>query len=211
MGGRGAYSSGGDGLPSKFRSVLGRKGKPREIDAVLGTANKPRYNDDIAYRINCQRCVWAYELQRRGYKVQARGNDGAGGSFNSSRVFEDLKWDDVKWYKGKGNGVLSLPKSAGGNAKQRNQIVKNIEQKMTEWGEGSRAIVGVGWQKTPQGHVFNVENIGGKAYIVDAQVGKKLPLRDYINKARVLGVQIARTDNLRKPNYDMLKQAVKPL
>lgn len=43
MGGRGAYSSGGDGLPAKFRSALGRKGKQREIDTVLDTANKPRY------------------------------------------------------------------------------------------------------------------------------------------------------------------------
>lgn len=40
MGGRGASSSGGDGLPAKFRSALGRKGKPRDIGTVLDTANQ---------------------------------------------------------------------------------------------------------------------------------------------------------------------------
>lgn len=213
MGGRGASSSGGDGLPAKFRSVLGRKGTPRSVGTALKTAN-PKYNEDRAYRINCQRCIWAYELQRRGYKVQARGNPGD--DFNHwdnkdgfSHVFEDAEFKPVHWWaEGR---TPSLPMSKSGTKAQRMQVARNIEKQMREWGEGSRAAVTVGWQRSKSGHAFSIENIGGKVYIVDAQPGKKMPLMDYIDRANLMQTFICRTDNLSKPNYKALKKAVKPI
>lgn len=213
MGGRGASSSGSDGLPAKFRDVLGRKSSPRSAEVALKTAN-PKFNEDRAYRINCQRCIWAYEMQRRGYKVQARGNHGD--DFNHwdnkqgfSHVFEDAKFEPVGWWAE--GSVPTLPKSKGGTVTQRRQVARNIEKKMKEWGEGSRAAVCVGWRDAETGHAFSVENIGGKVYIVDAQPGKKMPLMDYIDRASLRSTYICRTDNLKKPNYEAMKKAVKPI
>lgn len=211
MGGRGAYSSGGDGLPAKFRDVLGRKGTPRDVGTALKTAN-PKFNDDKAYRINCQRCVWAYELQRRGYKVQARGNHHFGDEFNRNgyrEVFDDAKWEPVKWTSDK--EIPTIPKRGYGSLAQKRQVSRNIEEKMSKWGEGSRAAVVLRWAGTKNDHAFSVENIGWKAYVVDSQIGKKTSLMDYIGQASAFSVSICRTDSLKKPNYERMKQAVKPI
>lgn len=200
MGGRGASSSGGDGLPAKFRSALGRKGKPRGIGTVLDTANKPRYPHIYAYRINCQRCIYAYEMQRRGYKVQALGNwtHGADGFSNSvtggyRHVFEGQTWERVP-----------------GARPTRKGAEKFIRSKFDDWGDGARAAVSITWNNSRSGHVFNVEKVNGKVTICEAQSGKKKELSEYLAKGRPSSVQISRLDNLTKPTDNLLK-CVKPL
>lgn len=200
MGGRGASSSGGDGLPAKFRSALGRKGKPIGVATALRTANKPRYYDDIAYRINCQRCIYAYEMQRRGYKVKAQANwsHGADGFARSTtggyrHVFEGQEWEPVP-----------------GARPTREGADKFIRSKMDEWGDGARAAVNLSWSNRRSGHVFNVEKVNGKVMICEAQTGRKKELSEYLNSANPGSIQISRLDNLTKPTDNLLK-CIEPL
>lgn len=50
--------------------VLGGQGTPLSITDALKGAN-PRFAKGTQYAVNCQRCVQAYELRRRGYNVEA--------------------------------------------------------------------------------------------------------------------------------------------
>lgn len=199
MGGRGAYSSGGDGLPAKFRSALVRKGKQREIDTVLNTANKPRYPHDYSYRINCQRCIYAYEMQRRGYKVQALPNDKPNDGFSYSttggfrHVFEGQTWERVP-----------------GARPTRKGAEKFLRSKFDDWGDGARAAVSITWNNSRGGHVFNVEKVNGKVMICEAQSGKKRELSEYLAIGKPSSIQISRLDNLTKPT-DNLRKCIKPL
>jgi len=189
FGGRGASSasSGGGGDP-----VLGKQGKSRTSEEALTNAN-PNYSQGREYRVNCQRCVYAYELQRRGYDVEAQAAtmDGHDPMFQNGRWtigFEGQRWDQ--------------------NLGTRNTMVeKNIVGKMQGWGDGSRAIVYVAW-KRGQAHVFNVENKGGKVSIFEAQSGKKYSLSEYLSLAKPSETMISRVDNL-KPNNGVLQYAVK--
>lgn len=59
-------------LPTNVTEALGEKGAPRSVDTALKTVN-PFYSRAYSeYSENCQRCVVAYEMQRRGYDVEAQ-------------------------------------------------------------------------------------------------------------------------------------------
>lgn len=55
-----------------MQDVLGTQGEPMEPEEAI-QAN-PRYDEGGGYKNNCQRCVPAYELRRRGYDVEALPN-----------------------------------------------------------------------------------------------------------------------------------------
>ena len=74
--------------------------------------------------------------------------------------------------------------------------VKLINEQMKDWGDGSRAVVKVIWKNSRSGHVFNIENKGGKIIAYDAQPGKKIDLSDYMSQSRRGGyTALYRTDN----------------
>ncbi len=187
MGGRGASSSSKGG-----NSIFGKQGKAKTPNEALASTN-PNYNKGTEYQVNCQRCVYAYELQRQGYDVEAlphtmTQNDPMNGMSRWGQGFVGQKWES--------------------NLGTRNTAVEqNIVSKMQQWGDGSRAVVYVAW-KRGRAHVFNIENQGGKVGIFDAQTGKQHKLSDYISNAKPSSTKISRVDNL-KPNANVLQYAVK--
>lgn len=54
-----------------------RKGAPFSIEDAAAIAN-PRFGEGWGYQNNCQRCVQAYELARRGYDVEANAKPRGG-------------------------------------------------------------------------------------------------------------------------------------
>lgn len=170
----GAKSSSKNSITQKF----GKQGKPRTMQQALNDVN-PNYNKGKEYKINCQRCAPTYEMQRRGYDVEAlpyitKGKDKYASQWQ--HTFKNQKWD--------------------GNLGNRNAVVKkNIENKMKGYGDNSRAIVYVEW-KSGSAHVFNVEQIKGKTQAVDAQVGTKINLFDYLKDSKPSRTMISRVDNL---------------
>ena len=183
FGGRGASSSSGG-------SAFGKRGKTKTPEEALASTN-PNYNKGTEYRVNCQRCVYAYELQRQGYDVEAK-----------PRVMNGKDpMDNGTWKNGFENQTWER------NLGTRNTTVeKNIVSKMQGWGDGSRAVAYVEWKKGGA-HVFNVENKGGQVSIFDGQTGKTHKLSDYLSSAKPSSTMISRVDNL-KPNDSVLQYAV---
>ena len=202
MGGRGASSSAINRSASAFqnvdanvKSLLGKQGRPLTPEEALQTTN-PHYNSGAEkWRINCQRVVYAYEAQRRGYQVEAQPNIRKPGD-NMSRygyrnMFEDQTWE--------------------GDLGSRNKTVeRNIESAMREWGDGARAIVKVDWKSGKSAHVFNIEQSGGKTVAYDAQSGKSIKLMDYLQYSKPTKTEISRVDNLNKINSNNWSKAVMP-
>ena len=132
------------------------------------------------YSMNCQRCVVAYELNRRGYKVEA-----------------EATWDkdpypsNNLWTRAFKNGKLE---KVGGRS--TSSVNKRITDKMKKWGNGSRGIVKVAYN-SKEGHVFNVEYKRGKLYYYDAQTGVQYRNKTVFNHVKTQSVEVMRTDNLK--------------
>lgn len=185
MGGRGAYSkSGGAEIPSVMVGM--------DINDAMKNTN-PNFNQGIEYQINCQRCVYAYEMNRRGINCTAKpaiisGTDDYMTNNAWSHTMNGRRWSPV--------GSRSVSKTA-----------KNIEDEMHKYGDGSRAIVCVIWKKGKMGHVFNVENAGGKIIYVDAQKGYRRDINKTLSAAKPTKTLILRIDDL-NPNTVLLDKAI---
>jgi hypothetical protein len=183
--------------PKTLREALGTKGKAKSITDALENAN-PYYSTAYSeYSENCQRCVVAYELRRRGYDVIAQA------TYDGDKWPQNLNIGGVS--NGRWRGAFQHAKTdpvgaSGNNARAETRVISNIQGKMQEYGNGSRAIIRIQYRGRSFGHVFNVENRGGRLYYVDAQVGQRYTNADMKNLMKVAEtnrVTLTRTDNLR--------------
>ena len=194
FGGRGASSAskngGGsgkdpDGLPFK-------RGTEASAEDAVANVNAQNYNTDRAYRVNCQRCIWAYEMQRRGYDVEALPAP------QGDTLCKNGNWMNIAQ-----NGVTREQVAATwGQANSIKTEVANTTNIMSQWGEGSRGIMRVAWSGSNSGHVFNVEYKNGKVFAYDAQTGKiHTSLSSALKGTRRGYTQIVRSDNVKfNPN-----------
>lgn len=205
MGGRGSSSSslsdgpipgGGGGSGARYgqpntpqvppaptiAGQIGAKGAPQSPEKAM-----ERTNPDIRaldamdyedYQSNCQRCVVAYELNRRGYNVEAEA------------TFPNDPYPSGGHWMTAFNGAKSESVGATTTAK----VNKNIEAKMSGWGDGSRAVVRV--RSGSGGHVFNAEYRRGKVSYYDAQVNRRYDPKRVFNHVNKGAVEIVRVDNL---------------
>lgn len=71
---------GGRGGSYSRSSFLGPRGKQKTVDEALAGSN-PHYREGREWQQNCQRCIYAYEMQRRGIVAVStktgRGDDTA--------------------------------------------------------------------------------------------------------------------------------------
>ena len=158
----------------------------REYD--LKATNPKFITGDKRYTNNCQRCVCTYEARRRGYDVTAKPLL----SDNDNIAKMDLKKGLPSVFKNA--DVMKISGFTG------NSVKKNIEKRMSEWGNGSRAIVGVHWKNDGMGHVFIAEQIDGKTLFVDPQ-SNNLDVKKYFKCIKTSIKEsdytyIFRTDNL---------------
>lgn len=191
MGGRGASSTANKVMEKYNNEILGnyigKKGKPLSIDEALKV--NPNYDLDTSYQENCQRVVYAYELARRGYDVKATANIKKDDPFNWQQGFAGQYWE----------------KNLGARV---NKVENNIQNKMNDWGEGSRGILYVVWKGGNSAHVMNIENHNGKVTVYDAQSGRKRNLNTILNNAMPSKTMISRVDNLPRMQKN-LKWAVR--
>lgn len=191
MGGRGGRSGihhGGGSL----RDLLNTQGRVLSPSEAMPLAN-PHYSEDYLYQVNCQRCVWAYEMLRRGYSAEAAQ------AYSSE-------------YEGTVDSIrdmwMSAPNADSRNFMMLNRTTRDVneqykiaEAKLQEWGEGSRAIMANVW-KNGGGHIWNVEYSGGKVHYYDAQIGKEVDIANRNNRSSTLDI-FARVDDLDVPNKVM--------
>lgn len=114
----------------------------------------PHYNDGKKWQKNCQRCVPAYEMRRRGYDVQAKPAilDKTDRVTNNWKdVFENAYWKKIPYDE---------------------DDLHEITKSMSEWGDGARSQIYVKWT-TGMSHVFSAEQIDGKTVFYDPQNPEK--------------------------------------
>lgn len=176
-----------------YKKILGS----HDVDDDVKAAN-PHYSEGLKYQDNCQRCVWAYEMRRRGYDVEALPS--LTNSDTLPYMMNPRGWPEVIK---NGRNELIIPEGRTGKA-----IKKNIENQMEEWGDGSRAIVRVRWQKGDSGHVFIAEQVDGKTRFVDPQSGEK-DVTYYFNSGNIKAsrTRLLRTD--KKDITELIDKAVK--
>lgn len=188
----------------------GGYGEPRTMQEALRTVN-PHYSEDYAYQVNCQRCVLAYEEQRKGLNVEAQPNNDSTlvrqgklphehGAFfidanglpssnqygHSSHVnaYEGQSWDRI-------------PRS---NSTARK--VRDLTNALERYGDGARFMISVDW-KNGGGHVFNAEVINGTAVFIDAQSGTVRDIAstlDRVKNGQKTAIKYSRIDNKRLKN-----------
>lgn len=141
-----------------YKRIIGN----HDIDTDVKASN-PHYSEGLKYQDNCQRCVWAYEMRRRGYDVEALPS--LADSDTLPYMMNPRGWPEVLK---NGRDELIIPEGRTGKA-----IKKNIEHQMEEWGDGSRAIVRVRWKEDDSGHVFIAEQVDGNTRFIDPQSGEK--------------------------------------
>lgn len=141
---------------------------------------------DGLFTENCQRCVSAYELRRRGYDVVARHAPMALGEPDDLPfMYKSGGWPSV--YEHGGDSLIYC------NSDSPDGVRKKVTDMVSDWGDGARGIVRVTW-KSGGGHVFNVENEGGTVRFLDPQSGET-DCSDHFMSASVDGTWLLRTDD----------------
>lgn len=159
---------------------IGRKGDPiSPYDAVKSI--NPDWNGEYGdYSENCQRCVVAYELNRRGYNVEASE------AYGDRDPYPRGKWQNAF------EGGRQIDVGGRNTAKVNDNILGNMRQ----WGNGSRGIVTVVYPRSNSGHAFNVEYSGGKLHYYDAQTGERYNPAKVFDHVSPTKVKVMRSDNL---------------
>lgn len=172
-GGQGAARNSGAGGPTPgvqtddqiIASALGTQGTAKSIKEAVANANPNYSKGGDAWTKNCQRCVWATEMQRRGYDVEALP-----------------RTSDNSYAKADPNVANSFLNVAQGGLKLEQVVSPYWKSTATEFKEhftnkydvGARGMI-VG-QGRKSGHVFNWEIIQGKSgkqvKFYDGQPGK---------------------------------------
>ena len=167
--------------PQTLKDAIGQKGQPMSIQRAMEGANpyfQASRGSQGNYEENCQRAVVAYELRRRGYDVIAQP------TYNGDQLPTGGKW------KGAFQGATDV--NIGDKSPKKTQ--QNLEREMKKYGPGSRGIVRI------PGHVFNVENQGGKIRYIDAQTNTVYTSNNVFGRitgGKSASIKLVRTDNLR--------------
>lgn len=143
-----------------------KKGTPMAIQDAVSGAN-PNYSRGSAYGVNCQRCVQAYELRRRGYDVIAKP--------------KPSKNNLVTW----GSECFIQPGAyqQSWQAYTLNQTEAAVKKALASAPDGSRFSIYIKWQRKYGGaaHVFIAEKSGGVVHYLDPQVGN-MDASDYFSR-----------------------------
>ena len=213
MGGRGSKSNSGIAQPTPQQpptprvqtldEYLGPKGPMRDIQDSLDNTNpyykQSRQNKDGLYYKNCQRCVWAAELRRRGYDVEAKPRimDGTDQAQKADPNVPGSYWNGAK-------GSLQFNASAGSIfwRPKASEITSMIRNAYPEGSRGAIQMIGA-----RGGHVCNWEIKNGRVTIYDGQTHEKHSATDLL-KLGFTHFKAARMDNVELT--DLVKNFVRP-
>ncbi len=184
------------GSGASFPSIRGK----HSIEADLRATN-PHYGEGLEWEANCQRCVGAYEMRRRGYDVTAKPRPMVGGKIDCSDELAN-RLSRNGWPHMFENAELESVSGTTGSA-----IMNRIAQRMSEYGDGSRAIIRVQWKRQygGSGHVFIAEQVSGETRFVDPQANSR-DCTDYFSKIAKGQTEMVRIDD--KATTDLIYKAV---
>lgn len=188
-----------DGVPLPTGAPLEtyRKKKKNVVNNDLQAVN-PGYLKDKARRLNCQRCVPAYELRKREEQLDVIARP-ASLDDNERLVYDEAMKSMLDVFVGAKQNLRSAGSFDGKDF---------IEKRMLEFKDGARAQVIVTWKEgtekyvrngkvieLPRSHTFVAENNNGIIRFVDPQNGKE-DCSDYFTNVKNGCTMFVRIDNL---------------
>ena len=188
--------------PETLKDAIGIKQGKVRMDAALRNANPNRDDPDYynEWGNNCQRAVVAYELQRRGYRVTALPITDMQDRYAVKRFWDRANRVWYAGYMGAFQGARPVNVSASPDTRSKEAATReataNVARLVRSWGDGSRGIISATTYFGASGHVFTVENVGGKAVFLDPQSGRQMG-PDALKRFSPYEISLTRTDNLR--------------
>ena len=160
-------------VSQEYLSSLPKLQTPDSIEKALQFTNPNGYTE------NCQRCVFAYEMRRRGYDVIAK--DAPKNLMDDNIGFGDFRKIGVnaQWIKCKGSGL---------------EEVSNYLHNCT-----GNARVAINIQIEQNAHLFVAEKLNDEIYFIDPQ-SNKFDARNRFDRAIEGFTEFARIDDLEISN-----------
>lgn len=157
-----------DFIPENWKRIEGPHDAWKDAKLV-----NPLFKKKMAARFNCQRCVIAGEMRRRGYDVEATLAKGDVKYIYDEESDEIVsRWDgdpsdELIYNKGKNSWTKVFKDAVQESCAASSGMMsaRNICKKMAQWGDGARAIVSVMW-------VGMTCDANGNKYIMDEIQGK---------------------------------------
>lgn len=160
-------------VSEKYLDSLPKQAEQESIEQSLMATNPFGYDE------NCQRCVPAYEMRRRGYDVIAKDApknhlDDSIGFYDYEKLFVGMQW-----------------KSCSGTG------YEEITDYLQKCGNGARVEIAI---DTEDGnHIFAAEQVGKKTIFIDPQKNST-DVREYFHKKLTNKTRFCRIDNLTPSN-----------
>lgn len=175
---------------------MAKLARPDNIPHALKGTN-PLYATSSRYQDNCQRCIAAYELRRRGYDVEALPAPRLRDVIKDKLAFmDDGGWPDM-W---DGTAPVAMVGTTG------KEVRECIKHEMQMYGDGARAVVAVQWEGINYGHVFIAEQRGAETWFVDPQTND-IAYDGWELRIRTVGSYLLRVDD--KDFTDLVLEAVR--
>ena len=200
---------------AKIEQKIGvKKGKEMTFEEANELRGNINYGKASEYSVNCQSCVVANELRRRGYNVTALPNLQKTGNIPYELSMRtNWAWIDPKTMvipkKQTAGGIYDITRSGALKSKSIKELTKELVELVKEPG---RYHIDFAWKGKNSGHIITLEKVhNGKIIIYDPQTGKMKNWKELSKEISLrYGVSVLRVDNL-LVNTDIIDGIVKKL
>ena len=200
---------------AKIEQKIGvKKGKEMPFEEANELRGNINYGKASEYSVNCQSCVVANELRRRGYNVTALPNLQKTGNIPYELSMRtNWAWIDPKTMvmpkKQTAGGIYDITRSGALKSKSIKELTKELVELVKEPG---RYHIDFAWKGKNSGHIITLEKLhNGKIIIYDPQTGKMKNWKELSKEISLrYGVSVLRVDNL-LVNTDIIDGIVKKL
>ena len=200
---------------TKIEQKIGiKRGKEMTFEEANELQGNINFSKSHEYGVNCQSCVVANELRRRGYDVTALPNLQKAGNIPyelSSKT--NWAWIDPETMatpvKKRAGGVYDVTRTGALKSKNISALTKEIIELLKEPG---RYHIDFSWKSGNSGHIITLEKlVNGKIVLYDPQNGKIVNWADISKRIKLqYGVNVLRVDNL-LVNTDIIDGIVRKL
>ena len=200
---------------AKIEQKIGvKKGKEMTFEEANELRGNINYGKASEYSVNCQSCVVANELRRRGYNVTALPNLQKTGNIPYELSMRtNWAWIDPKTMvmpkKQTAGGIYDITRSGALKSKSIKELTKELVELVKEPG---RYHIDFAWKGKNSGHIITLEKLhNGKIIIYDPQTGKMKNWKELSKEISLrYGVSVLRVDNL-LVNTDIIDGIVEKL
>jgi hypothetical protein len=200
---------------AKIEQKIGvKKGKEMTFEEANELRGNINYGKASEYSVNCQSCVVANELRRRGYNVTALPNLQKTGNIPYELSMRtNWAWIDPKTMvmpkKQTAGGIYDITRSGALKSKSIKELTKELVELVKEPG---RYHIDFAWKGKNSGHIITLEKLhNGKIIIYDPQTGKMKNWKELSKEISLrYGVSVLRVDKL-LVNTDIIDGIVKKL